>query len=193
MSTTGVYPGSFNPPTRAHLEIALAAVAEHSLAKLDLAVSTQPLGKDDVEVPSLAHRLAVIAESIRELESLSVVVTDAQLIADIASGYDLVVMGADKWQQVADPAWYGENLTARDEALARLPRVAIAPRPPYSVPPELSKAVLTLADDLVEISSTAARTGRTELMTLAAAKFDRETGAWTDPKRYLRWASQTKD
>ena len=46
----------------------------------------------------------------------------------IAEGYHAVVMGADKWRQVIDPAWYGDDPAARDEAVARLPRVLVAPR-----------------------------------------------------------------
>ena len=179
----GVYPGSFNPPTRAHLEIALAAVSQHSLERLDLAVSVSPLGKAGVEVPSFAHRLEVIEQSLREHDSLAVVVTEAQLTTDIAYGYDIVVMGADKWHQVNDPAWYGDDAPARDEAVARLPTVALAPRPPHPIPAELR---LLVSDDLLEISSTAARAGHTEWMTAAAAQFDAETGAWTDPVRYQR-------
>ena len=38
-----------------------------------------------------------------------------------------------------------------------------------------------------QISSTAARAGHTDQMTVAAAQFDAETGAWTDPARYQRW------
>ena len=50
---------------------------------------------------------------------LGVAVTDKRLIADVAAGYDAVIMGTDKWIQVCDPAWYGGSLEARDEALAR--------------------------------------------------------------------------
>ena len=57
--------------------------------------------------------------------------TDAQLITDIAAGYDVVVMGADKWAQVRDPAWYDGSTAARDAALARLARVLVAPRPGF--------------------------------------------------------------
>lgn len=180
----GVYPGSFNPPTKAHLEIALAAVSRHSLERLDLALSAIPLGKAEVEVPSFAHRLEVIEQSLSDHERLAVVVTEAQLIADIADGYDVVVMGADKWHQVNDPAWYDNDAQARDRAVDRLPTVALAPRPPHSIPAELK---LPVPNDLVEISSTAARAGNTDQMTTAAAQFDAETGAWTDPARYQRW------
>ena len=186
MAGIGIYPGSFNPPTRAHLEIALAAVARHSLDRLDFALSVSPLGKANVEVPSFSHRLEVLEQSLRGFAHLAVVVTEAQLIADIADGYDIVVMGADKWRQVNDPAWYGNNVESRDEAVARLPTVAVAPRPPHRIPPELR---LPVDDDLLEISSTAARSGRSEWMTAAAAEFDAKTGAWTDPARYQRWQS----
>ncbi len=183
MARIGVYPGSFNPPTKAHLEIAHAAVAEYSLQRLDFALSVSPLGKAEVEVPSFAHRIEVIEASLRSHQSLAVVVTEAQLITDIADGYDLVVMGADKWHQVNDPGWYNDDVRARDEAVSRLPTVALAPRPPHAIPAELR---LPVAGDLLEISSTAARAGRTEWMTTAAAEFDAETGAWTDPARYQR-------
>ncbi len=184
MARIGVYPGSFNPPTKAHLEIALAAVAQHSLGRLDFALSVSPLGKAKVEVPGFAHRLEVIEASLLDHESLAVVVTEAQLIPDIADGYDIVVMGADKWHQVNDPAWYNDDAEARDRAVNRLPTVALAPRPPHVVPAELR---LPVSDDLVEISSTAARAGYTEWMTTAAAQFDAATGAWTNPARYQRW------
>ncbi len=179
----GVYPGSFNPPTKAHLEIALAAVSQLSLQRLDFALSVSPLGKAKVEMPSFAHRFEVIEQSLLDHESLAVVVTEAQLISDIADGYDIVVMGADKWHQVNDPGWYNDDMGARDDAVSRLPTVALAPRPPYVIPLELR---LPIPDDLVNISSTAARAGHTEWMTVAAAQFDAETGAWTDPARYQR-------
>jgi hypothetical protein len=87
---------------------------------------------------------------------LGVVVTEARLIADIASGYDAVVMGADKWAQVNDPAWYGGSVGARDAAVAALPRVLVAPRAgdrPTGV------ELLDLPDHLSEVSATAVRDG----------------------------------
>ena len=184
MAGIGVYPGSFNPPTKAHLEIAGAAVAKYSLQRLDFALSVSPLGKAKVEIPSFEHRLEVIEESLCNHQNLAVVVTEAQLITDIADGYDIVVMGADKWHQVNDPGWYNNDVEARDRAVNRLPTVALVPRPPHVIPAELQ---LPVPDDLLEISSTAARAGHTEWMTVAAAQFDAETGAWTDPARYQRW------
>ncbi|MGH9068018.1 MAG: hypothetical protein ACRD0J_11125, partial [Acidimicrobiales bacterium] len=41
-----------------------------------------------------------------------------------------VILGADKWAQVLDPAFYGGSRSARDAAVARLPLVVLARRPP---------------------------------------------------------------
>jgi hypothetical protein len=178
----GVYPGSFNPPTAAHVEIALAARAQHGLERVDFAVSITPLGKGDVAIPHFEHRLQVIRSVADEHEGLGVLVTDLQLIVDIAADYDVVVMGADKWSQVNDPGWY-DDVEARDDALRRLPTPAVAPRPPHVVPDEHR---LEVADDLLEVSSSAARAGRLDWMAEAARRFDADTRAWSDPDHYRR-------
>jgi predicted RNA-binding protein with PIN domain len=152
----GVYPGSFDPPTIAHLAIAEAAVRAAELDWLDLAISREALGKDAQTQRPLEARLGAVERLAASRAWLGVVVTDAQLIADIAAGYDAVVMGADKWAQVRDPAWYGDDPAARDAALARLPRVLVASRPGFTV---VGAEVLELPADLGEVSSTAARAG----------------------------------
>ena len=129
----GVYPGSFNPPTDAHHEIALTAREHHGLHRVDFAVSTVTLGKESVMRPPFEERLAVIEASIADVDGLGLIVTEHQLIADIAGGYDVVVMGADKWAQVNDLAWYPDH-AARDAALAALPALALAPRPASTCP-----------------------------------------------------------
>ena len=55
------------------------------------------------------------------------IVTEAQLIVDITRGHEVVVMGADKWAQVDDPAWYGGDATAGDAAPAALSDLALVP------------------------------------------------------------------
>jgi phosphopantetheine adenylyltransferase len=182
---TGVYPGSFNPPTLAHLAIAAAARDRHRLDRIDLAVSRVALGKEALARPTLEDRLDVLRADIADHDWLALVLTDDALVVDIARGYDVVVMGADKWAQVRDEAWY-DSPTERDRALAELPTVAIAPRPPHQVP---AAQLLAVAPELGAISSTLARSGRRDLMTPAAARFDELSGAWSEPDRYERWLS----
>ncbi len=123
----GCYPGTFDPPTVAHLAVAEAAVAHAGLVRLDLVVSRVPLGKDTADGATLARRVEVLRAVAATRPWLGVVVTDACLIADIARAYDAVVMGADKWRQVCDPSWY-DSVAACDAAVATLPRVLVAAR-----------------------------------------------------------------
>lgn len=160
----GVYPGTFNPPTIGHLAICEAAIAQHRLTGLDLVVSQRPLAKDMVERPSLDQRIEVIEASVAHLNEVRVVVTELQLIADIAAGYDVVVMGADKWHQINDPVFY-ESDSHRDRAIDGLPKLAVATRGAAFVPPEHRLVVPSHVD---EVSSSSARAGRTEWMTAEA-------------------------
>ena len=116
---------------------------------------------------------------------LAVRVTDAKLLADVAQGYDILVVGADKWAQLLDPAWYGGSDAARDDALTRLPRVVVAPRAPWPVPPE--RALVGVEPVHLAVSATGARGDQRHWMAAEAADFDARTGAWTDPARYHRW------
>lgn len=183
MTGVGAYPGSFNPPTVAHLAIADAALAQAGLDRIDLIVSRLPLGKDPVSRPRLADRLSVLEAVAARRPWLAVRLTDAQLVMDIAEGYDVIVLGADKWAQVNDPAWYGGSVAARDSAVRRLPRVLVAPRGPQPVAGEL----LNIAAEHLPVSSTAARAGRRDWMAAEAVAFDDETGAWSDGERYEAW------
>ena len=181
----GAYPGSFNPPTVAHLAIAEAAVDQCGLERVELVLSRVALGKEEVRHPLLEHRVEVLRRVAESRPWLEVRVTDVQLVADIAAGYDQLVVGADKWAQLLDPAFYDGSVAARDDALARLPPVAVAPRPPHPVPS--GALVLVIAPEVAEASSTAVRHGRREWMLPEAADFDERTGAWSDPARYRRW------
>jgi len=180
----GVYPGSFNPPTIAHLAIAAAAREQRSLDRVVLVVSRSPINKEHVDRPLFEHRLDILRTEVAHRRWLDVDVTDARLLVDIAHGYDVLVMGADKWAQVNDPSYYDDDEDARDAALAALPTLAIAPRPPFDVPPEHS---LIVDAAHVLVSSSDARLGTVEWMTPCARAFDRRTGAWSDPERYEQW------
>lgn len=192
--TLGAYPGSFNPPTVAHLAIAEAAWRQCELDRLDLVVSRSPLGKEPAELVRLEDRLAVLERIAASRSWLHVRTTDAQLLADVAEGYDLLIVGSDKWAQLVDPSWYGGSETARDVALRRIRRVVVAPRrtPAASSggpsgPAVTDCEVLELAEVHLDISASAARSGRIDWMAAEAAEFDELTGAWTDAGRYRRW------
>ena len=156
-SRRGVFPGSFDPLTVAHLAICDAAMEQFGLQRLDLAISLAALGKDHLDESTVAPRIESIERAGRDRPWLGAVITEAVLIADISAGYDVVVMGADKWAQVNDPAWYGDDASARDQALTMLPTIAVAPRGGIEVPPGIR---LEIPDHLAEVSSTAVRNGR---------------------------------
>ena len=157
MGGIGVFPGTFNPPTVGHLAIADAAVAQFGLDQLDLVLSKAPIDKhDDAHLLPLAERVALVRAALGDRPWAQVRTTRHQLVVDIAAGYDLVVMGADKWAQVCDPRYYAGR-AARDAALAALPAVAVAPRGDWPVPEELR---LEVAAWVGEVSATAVRSGR---------------------------------
>ncbi len=167
----GVYPGSFNPPTVAHLAIAAAARDQRSLDQVVLMMSVTALAKERVTRPTVHERLAIVEASIEPFPWLSVRITEAQLLADIADGFDVLVMGADKWHQINELRWYSDE-GERHAALLRLPELAISPRPPLSVP---SEHELRIDEDHAHVSSSAARAGAHEQMTSAALA----SGLWT--------------
>ncbi len=179
----GAYPGSFNPPTVAHVAIARAAQRAHELDEVVWIVSEVALAKEAASLPRFVDRMQVLAAEAARHPWLSVATTRKQLVADISAGYDVVIMGADKWEQIHDVAFY-TDIAHRDRALASLPTIAVAPRAGFTVPPALR---LDIDPAVTTVSSTLARDGAYEAMSVEARRFDRTTGAWTDPDRYRRW------
>ena len=172
----GAYPGTFDPPTVAHLAIAEAAWSQGGLDRVELVVCGSPLGKKDAGVAPLETRLDLLAAVCESRPWLTVAVSESELICDIAERYDAVVMGADKWAQVVDPGWYGGSSAERDAAVARLPRVLLAPRGPGS-PAGLpaDAVVLDLNPGHASVSSTGVREGRLEWLAPEAS------GGWQGP------------
>lgn len=157
----GAYPGTFNPPTIAHLAVADAARRQCGLDRVELIVSEAPLGKlRDPTVAPIEDRLATLRRVTRPYEWLTVTRTSAQLVVDIAAPYDVVILGADKWAQVVDAAWYADE-AARDEAVDALPHLAVAPRPPHATPAASARiTVLDVDPAHHHVSATAVRNGR---------------------------------
>jgi hypothetical protein len=161
--SAAAFPGSYNPPTVAHLAMAEATMRQCGVERVDLVLSRSALGKESVVRPTVDERAAVLdAVAANGRPWLGVVVTDDQLLVDIAAGYDVLVLGADKWEQVMDPVFYGGSIAQRDAAVARLPRLAVARRRTHDVP--MGPHVVVLDVDHHEVSSTAARAGARDLM-----------------------------
>ncbi len=172
----GVYPGSFDPPTIAHLGIAVLSKRAANLARVDLVISEQALAKEDADHAPFDLRVAVIEASIAHAPWLNLVVTTKQLIVDIAAGYDAVLMGADKYDQIREVRFYADE-AARDAAMAGLPQV-VGPNRPGSPPLPESAVVLELPSKLSVVSSSGARTGRADWMTPPARKTAEAHSIW---------------
>lgn len=163
-----MYPGSFDPPTVAHLHLAEVAAGQLGLDRVDLVISHDALGKEADALTPVDDRVAALARLAEGRPWLHAGTTPHRLVADIAQGYDVVVLGADKWHQLLDPSWYG-GTAERDRALRRLPTVALAARPPWPLPgedpsaeppPGLDVVVLDTDPAHHPVSATAVRRGR---------------------------------
>ena len=139
------------------MAIAGVALAASGLDGVNLVLSRVALGKEGGHHAALEARVAAI-EAL-DLLWLAAAVTDARLIADVAEGYGAVVVGADKWHQLHDVSFYADE-AAMAAALARLPRLLVAPRAGVDLPDGLE--VLAVAAEHADVSSTAVRQGREE-------------------------------
>ena len=97
-----VYPGSFNPPTVGHIEIVNSAINRFKVNEIHLVISEIALGKEKLTRPSVSDRVEILEKSLSSIPEASVLKTSKQLIADIAEGYDVVILGADKWKQLTE-------------------------------------------------------------------------------------------
>ncbi len=163
MGSRAVFPGSFDPLTVAHLAIADRVRVELAVETVDLVISRVALAKEDRVTTPLEQRVEVIRALGRAGRPwLRARTTEAQLLADIAEGYDVLVIGADKWHQLHDIGFYGDSAAARDAALDRLPRLAIAPRSGVTTPEGAGLHILSVPAAHHDVSSTAVRRGRDE-------------------------------
>ncbi|MFW2382709.1 MAG: hypothetical protein ACN4GZ_13190, partial [Acidimicrobiales bacterium] len=106
MTRSAVYPGSFNPPTVAHLDLSLAVIEQRNVDVIVWSLSRETLGKDAEGHPTIDERYEVLAQVAQDYPWLEAQITDDQLLSDIAAGFDVLIMGADKWAQINQPEWY---------------------------------------------------------------------------------------
>jgi nicotinic acid mononucleotide adenylyltransferase len=131
-----VLPGSFNPPTRAHLALADSALATGTADRVDFLIASRTVNKERIEGASLADRLLMLEELAAARPDLGVILVNRGLYVDQAEiiraalpGLEglAFVVGFDKIVQIFDPRYYHH----RDEALDRLfglARFFVAPR-----------------------------------------------------------------
>lgn len=162
MVRRGVFPGSFDPLTIAHLALADAARSTCALDEVHLVVSEVPLAKADRRQAPVEERLAAIDDRRADRPWLRSGVTALQLLVDIARDFDVLVIGADKWLQLHDPTFYGDDEDRMRSALDALPLVAVAPRDGVVLQPAPQVVVLQLDDRFGPVSSTAVRSGAEE-------------------------------
>jgi nicotinic acid mononucleotide adenylyltransferase len=161
-SAAAVFPGAWNPPTIAHLE-----VARRALGIVDEVVFAIPrqFPHKGWEGASREVRVDWLRRLAEEDPRFSVALTDGGLFLDMtrelrATGHGgdvYILCGGDAAHRAV--TWdYGSSEPI--EPQLREYSLLVAPRPvPYSPPPHLAGAVITLPlpDDLALISSTAVR------------------------------------
>lgn len=134
--SVGLFAGSFNPLTRAHVALAEAARAAGRLDVIAWTLAVATTDKERVERATLADRLTQLDAYRDGRASAAVVVVNRGLYVDQARALHAlmapdarlaIVIGYDKVVQIFDPRYY----TDRDAALAALfaeAELLVAPR-----------------------------------------------------------------
>jgi nicotinic acid mononucleotide adenylyltransferase len=135
-----VFPGSFNPPTTAHLALLKQAqryARQHEPMFLYAAFSKRTVDKETVERPTLLDRILLLQIVLRRyvphtgilLFNRGLYIEQAQAIraAFPTVRRMLFLMGFDKIVQIFDPRYYGDRDVALDE-LFQLADLLVAPR-----------------------------------------------------------------
>ncbi len=201
--TAGLLAGSFNPLTRAHAALAVAA-RRSGLDRVVLAMAPASLDKEGVERAHPVDRLDWTLSWARRLPWAVVAVSSHPLLVDMvesllrltASDVALLV-GADKAAQLVDPRYYRDL----EAAMARLDQAAwvlVADRAGYEVPvSRLRSSRLRMPEWTSARSSTQAREAARrgdpldDLVPSVVARGIRRTRAYDDDaKPYLERAHQ---
>lgn len=117
----GILPGSFNPPTLAHVELALEAKKAFKLDSVILAISRVTIDKEEIEGLCLEDRLLILSLIARELGWVSLAATNRGLYYEQANALRALLgrkakiyflVGMDKVMQILDPRYYENRETA---------------------------------------------------------------------------------
>lgn len=161
MLRRAVFPGSFDPFSVAHVAIVDAAHRDLGVDQVVCSLTVDPLGKDAAGQTPVAERVDAIARFHGARPWLEVAVTHARLLADIAEGFEWLILGDDKWSQLHDPQFY-EGSDAMAAALIRLPSIAYVPRTGTASEAPDDVTVVHIDPAMRAVSASAIRAGRDE-------------------------------
>jgi nicotinic acid mononucleotide adenylyltransferase len=201
--TAGLLAGSFNPLTRAHAALAVAA-RRSGLDRVVLAMAPTSLDKEGLERAHPVDRLDWTLSWARRLPWAVVAVSSHPLLVDMVESLQrltvsdvALLVGADKAAQLVDPRYY-QDLEAAMTRLDRAASVLVANRAGYEAPvSRLRSSPLRMPEWTSARSSTQAREAARrgdpldDLVPSVVARGIRRTRAYDDDaKPYLERAHQ---
>jgi nicotinic acid mononucleotide adenylyltransferase len=201
--TAALLAGSFNPLTRAHAALVVAA-RRAGLDRVVLAMAPASLDKEGVERAHPVDRLDWTLSWARRLPWAVVAVSSHPLLVDMVESLQrltasdvALLVGADKAAQLVDPRYY-QDMEAALERLDRAASVLVADRAGYDLPARrLRSSPLRTPAWTPARSSTEAREAARrgdpldDLVPSVVARGIRRTHAYDDdPKPYLERAHQ---
>ncbi|GAC1459133.1 MAG: hypothetical protein PVS3B3_03180 [Ktedonobacteraceae bacterium] len=135
-----VFPGSFNPPTNAHVALLQQArlfAHAHQPAYLYAAISKRTVDKEKVERPTLLDRIDLLDRVLHTyLQDIGIMLFNRGLYVEQAQAVRIAfprvqriffLLGFDKIVQIFDPHYYEERDTSL-VALFNLAELLVAPR-----------------------------------------------------------------
>ncbi|HEX5416036.1 MAG TPA: hypothetical protein VFZ25_10250 [Chloroflexota bacterium] len=134
--SVGILPGSFNPPTDAHLALAEAALASGCLEVLNYLIATRTVNKEKIEGASLPDRLLCLEAIVDARPNEGVLLVNRGLYVDQAAllreawpnlAELWFVVGFDKIVQIFDPCYYADIDAALNQLFAKA-SFLVAPR-----------------------------------------------------------------
>ncbi len=129
-------PGSYNPPTTAHLALAQASLQAIPQANLYLGLGTTIINKEQQERATLLDRLILLDQIARRTRQMGILLTNEGLyvgqaraarIAFPQASEVVFVVGFDKIEQIFDARYYQDRDAALQELFA-LASFLVAPR-----------------------------------------------------------------